>query len=330
VFEKAKVSFAIPLSKASAPVAPIGDGDSGALISIDFSNEVAFQGTWPPADDDTTEVDVTVATKAGSSFSFSPAVQFSMDLDWSGLHSMSLSVKAGFEAGVDFSVTVSGQIELAKITAFDIPLLPPDPIPIMVGPVPVVIVPGVDLKLEPTLTMDTGLTVSGGIKAASDMTIGFSYENGTVTPIAQNNGFNYGPFGPTFSLESALSVDAAVPLHFDFMIYGVAGPWVEIGPDATLSVSPSNGGFDFSLEAGVKATAGATVSVFGHDLADFEVDVFSGLDVTISTGPVNPTDDDDDASPDDDTSPSDDDASPDDDDTTNTFYDDFSDPNFGH
>ena len=162
------------------------------------------------------------------------------------------------------------------------------PITIMVGPLPVVFTPemdlyvGVDGKLE--------IAVTAGVTQKAALKVGAAYDRGQWSPIWEfRNEFQFNP--PR--VEAKVTIKGYAELTPQVKLYGVAGPYAALRPYLQLEVAS---GWPISPEiglyAGMEIEPGADVEVLGTTLADYSPDInrFRFVLVEWELGANNPPD----------------------------------------
>jgi alpha-tubulin suppressor-like RCC1 family protein len=186
-------------------------------------------------------VNLTCTTSAGvhltPTVSFSPQIAF--HAKWGFLKLDSASFAATVDEAVSLSASASAGAS-CQTTSPGIGLLAhPVKLPtidVQVGPVPVVIIPTLQVYLSGSAGVTASLTAS--LQDSSSVTVGASYANGQFTPIS-----SFSPkFGQSFMPEGDANGELALRPTVDTTIYGVAGPSFDIGAaakfDANTASSP--------------------------------------------------------------------------------------------
>lgn len=162
------------------------------------------------------------------------------------------------------------------------------PVTIMVGLIPVVIVP--KLKLVVGANGKVSVNISTDVTQQASLTTGIIYENENWTPFADfTKSFQYNP--PSLSAELDLKGYAGPQL--DLLLYGVAGPYANLDAYAQLTAQTSfQNNIDWSLYGGIELVAGAEVEVLSHILANVEWKIIdekimlANGQITVSEAPV--------------------------------------------
>jgi hypothetical protein len=169
--------------------------------------------------------------------SFSPQIAF--HAKWGLLKLDSASFTATVNEGVSLSASAdagaSCQTKSPGIGLLAHPIRLAE-IDVQVGPVPVVIVPTLQVYLSGSAGVTASLTAS--LQQSSTVTIGAGYAKGQFTPIS-----SFSPhFGQSFTPEGDANGELALRPTVDTLIYGIAGPSFDIGAaakfDANTASSP--------------------------------------------------------------------------------------------
>jgi hypothetical protein len=236
--------------------------------------------------------------EAGGEMSLSGSVSVrssvAFSAHWSLLHGVD---KASFKGTATASASLSASADgSASCTLKKTPLLAHpwtlDPIDIQVGPVPVVIVPEVQVYVSG----DGKVTakVSTGIDASVSASAGLSYDHGHVGPISSfDQSFNYTP--PTASRSA--HVGGQITPTLDLLFYGVGGPEVTFTAGLDFDADPSANPW-WSLTAPVDLGAKLSVPILGISTGTFHVyhhvfDIAHATDAgpggsSTGTGPTGP------------------------------------------
>jgi len=148
-----------------------------------------------------------------------------------------------------------------------------------IGPVPLVEV--VTLSLHATGDAHASATLTlGGVDAHAQLSAGARYDasgwhavgDHTLTLAAR-----------PASADVALSADGSVNLlvEADIKFYDLAGPYVTVGPYASVELADDGGTVSRSGRIGLSADFGGDLSVIGHHVAGYDAQLFDvGRDVT--------------------------------------------------
>lgn len=143
------------------------------------------------------------------------------------------------------------------------------PITVMIGPVPVVITPGIEVNAGINLNINSAVTSS--VIQSLSYTVGIAYNSGNSP-----NWTNYTQLDKSFTynppqLSATAEAKAYIKPQFNLEIYGVLSPYLfaELYGriEADLFATPW-----WSLYAGAGIGAGVKVEVWGYTLIDYETD----------------------------------------------------------
>jgi hypothetical protein len=202
---------------------------------------------------------------ASGSVCFSTTFNFSLSIDNFSLRALSLTNTSTETADLSVTATMeytgNPELEIAKITF--------NSITFWIGWFPVVI--------QPVMTVYVGLdgsvtaSITTGISQTASLTAGLQYASGSGwSPVWDfTNEFNYTL--PTPTLEMVLKAYAGIKL--DLMLYGAAGPWVDLKVFLELDVQPLDDPW-WNLDAGLEVSAGAEMKIFGRTLAQYETTLY--------------------------------------------------------
>lgn len=157
------------------------------------------------------------------------------------------------------------------------------PITLMVGPVPVVFVPKLDLVVGVDGSVKIGISTSVSHEISTRAGVGYTDGNGWK-PIAEiTNQFSFTP--PTPTLEA--TIEGYYGTRFNLYLYGAAGPYVNVTPYLEFKVTPLESPW-WTLSAGIDVPAGfRVVDPIAKilDLDDYEV-LAIGLKQVIAQAPT--------------------------------------------
>lgn len=156
------------------------------------------------------------------------------------------------------------------------------PITVVVGVVPVILVPQISLSIGASGSVTAG--VQFGLETSADMTGGFSYngDNNSFSPISRKTtGFTPPYPSPTASMSFKVYASPEAAL----LVYGLAGPFARLTPFVRFDVNflPS---FNWQLFAGITLSAGikAGFKLLSIEV-NFELYTFEKEVLTSSTPP---------------------------------------------
>lgn len=182
-----------------------------------------------------------------------------------------------FEAGGDFAASIEleakperqlkaefkEEIKIGEYwTVFWTPSVPPIPI-----------VNGTVGYLVPGFEIDAGAEVSFGAGAKSSLRVGAEYDSGKWETINEFS-FDYSSYGPSLDFEVGVEAKAYIYPTYYFNLYGVAGPYLYMGPNAylDLEVFPD---CEWELGAGAYGEIGVQVNVLGETIAGYGETLFN-------------------------------------------------------
>jgi len=206
-----------------------------------------------------------VSGRLGGSVSLTTSASF--QAHWSLFHGVD---KASFTGTANASAELGASVDAsASCTLSKTGLLPRPwtltPIVVQVGPIPVVLVPQVQVYVSASGKVDAG--VKTGVHGSLSATAGLSYESGHVHPIAtQNTNFGFEP--PTVTGSASLS--GRVTPTLDLLLYGVAGPEVSFSAGLELTANLASEPW-WTLGAPVDLDASLTVPALGLGTGELNV-----------------------------------------------------------
>ncbi|GAB4079482.1 hypothetical protein GCM10028783_04300 [Modestobacter muralis] len=192
---------------------------------------------------------------------------------------------ASFTGTVKQTAELSASIEgAAQCNLASTPLLAQpvrfNPITVNVGPVPVVLVPQLQLYLDARGDVKAALTT--GARQEITASAGIQYTKGAGTRPTSNlrSGFTYTP--PT--VTATAHAEAGVSPQFSLLVYGLAGPQLDLRGyvrfDADISTSPW-----WTLSAGFSAGAQLVVPAFDLAIGDPSIINYNKVLARASTPP---------------------------------------------
>lgn len=188
-----------------------------------------------------------------------------------------VTAKAELELTSAIELKVTGSLE-AEIESNPIPMFRGvfAPLTLPIGPVPVVVLPAMDVDLVVSGKVSYG--VSGKITRSGSVKTGIRYdeENGfdPYFDIEGEPGAFEGPEG-----ELAAEVKAALKPTGKLLVYGVAGPGFSPSVYAKIVVTPCSA----KLGLGLALEAKFELSVLGHDLGEFSATLSDDFAVLAET-----------------------------------------------
>jgi len=187
---------------------------------------------------------------------------FELDISLTGIDYFKTSVEVdeiaslGLEATSD--VDLNEEITFAQITF--------TPWTIMVGPVPIVFVPKVELILNSDLTITGSVQTLAtqnynreiGLEYDSDNSDGWSMINSTDP----EPGYSVQPTALTDNAEFILKVGPKASLK----LYGIAGPYVDLLLVSDLAAEKSANGFNLDYDLNLESNAGVEIDILFFEL----------------------------------------------------------------
>jgi hypothetical protein len=180
---------------------------------------------------------------------------FESEFNWWTLHRLKLAVQTTMHVSLEVqtsgSVTVSKEKNVTPSKHFN-------PIVFWVGALPIVVVPelsvgaGVSLALQsPNLTASISETMTA--------TSGFEYVDGQISPIGDLT--HQETYGTSGTMSGNLTGYAIAP-RLTLLLYGVAGPYVDLRPYLKFNAETSDQSSEvpWTLSCGIKGTAGVRLN----------------------------------------------------------------------
>ncbi|MEN0062333.1 MAG: hypothetical protein AAGA48_09280 [Myxococcota bacterium] len=196
------------------------------------------------------------------SFSFRPSVDLIIDFDGFELQQLTFELRADQDA----SVRIQAGRETTIDERFLVEEIELSPIVFSIGPLPVVLVP----RLQLFVGIDGRVTaeLSAGVAASSSPRVGFGYQDGgwgevvKLKPMAQ---FDV----PSFRDGAAGEVRAWAGPRAELAAYGIAGAYGELRGFVKADLDSQRDPW-WILSAGLEAHAGLFVRIFSISLAEYE------------------------------------------------------------
>jgi hypothetical protein len=206
-----------------------------------------------------------VSASLGGSVSLTTSADF--HAHWSLFHGVdkaSFTGTATASAELGASVAGSASCTLAKTALLARPWTL-TPIEVQVGPIPVVLVPRVQVFVSAAATVNAA--VKTGVHGSISATAGLNYDRGAISPIAANSlTFGYEP--PT--LSSSASISGHVIPTLDLLFYGVAGPEISFSAGLDLAANPARDPW-WTLTAPVDLNASLKIPELGLSTGEVHV-----------------------------------------------------------
>ena len=209
-----------------------------------------------------------------------PSFDFRMKIDGYRLKELEITgtLEQSLEVTAEASFSFLEVDEKREIMSFDL-----HPIIIWVGWVPIVITP--ELAIVVGFQGEVYVSLSAGVHEEATYTAGLRYRSGTWEPINEH-AFDFQCVPPQLSAGCAAKGYAGPQLNF--LIYGVAGPYV-IGRgfvelEADVMANPW-----WTLYGGIEAAVGVRLEIFDRDIADYEIPAVIGYRAILLQAPGAPT-----------------------------------------
>jgi len=188
-----------------------------------------------------------------------------IEISWFELTKFEIGIES--DRNADLDLTANFHWEFEEELTLDIAQFNFSPITFMVGLVPVVIIP--TLEVEAHVHGDLTVTFTTGITYTEQVRYGVGYENEEWYQINENEkSFDYSP--PEFTTE--FNFETGASLKLSTLIYGVGGPYVQAKAGlqfhSDLVINPYEMHLDFDLKAVLYALCGIYVEVLDHTLID--------------------------------------------------------------
>lgn len=207
----------------------------------------------PWTTDDQIKADGTLALEMG--FDFSLRVQ---DFE---LKDLSFTTRVKETADLE----IKCEVELVSIEAErEIAREYLSPITVMIGPLPVVIVPLLTVNVGVDGSVSVGVTTS--IRQEARLRAGVEYAQGFWGPLSDfTNEFQFDP--P--HLSAGLNVKGYAGSRLSLLLYGVIGPYADVDGYLELEADVFQTPW-WTLYGGLEVPVGVTVGILGHTIADYE------------------------------------------------------------
>jgi formylglycine-generating enzyme required for sulfatase activity len=173
--------------------------------------------------------------------------------------------------------TIEQQVEIARYYQ--------SPITVMIGWVPVVLVPVLSVSVGVDGSVHIGVTM--GVTQEATLRAGVQYADGSWSSVADfSNQFQYIP--PT--LSAGMDMKGYTAARLSLLLYGAMGPYSEIDAYLELEADPAETPW-WNLYGGLEMPIGVKVEVLGHLLTDYTTTVIDyrlTLAQAQSNNPPNP------------------------------------------
>ena len=242
-------------------IGPGADSKTSApWIDIDYSGEVLI-------DEPVNGGHLTVLLSKAN-LTFSPILYSELRIGLLGLEKFEFRI--GGEASLEVEVSADWTSEMTISRERTIPLpqaFQPLPITVPVGPVPVVIVPRLELVVGIEVVSNQYASIVTGASGTAGVAGGILFENNQWQPIVPVPFAEVELLGPDIETEANVGLRGYVRLQMAFLLYDVAGPYVGIEPyaSADLELLPT---CEWEVGLGLDAFVGAEVQVLGYTIYD--------------------------------------------------------------
>jgi hypothetical protein len=255
VIDQGEIGFHMRLTADDLP--DDGIRTPGVRIVRDETPPVALLGALGEDDADGITFTLTAPildwAEAEGSITLDPDAYCDWSIGWGGLdwayYTQVLNTTTDVTVSMKKDITGTKDITLYKRTL--------TPITIMVGAVPVVILPEFEVKVGVEGNVVAGVTA--GMTLATETWATISWDDGWDFDCGSS--YEATPKPPR--LSSQLTVTGFASAGLDFEVYGVAGPTVELKPYVELAADTEADPW-WTLSAGLKGEIGLEVEVFDH------------------------------------------------------------------
>lgn len=195
---------------------------------------------------------------AGVSASITASLKLTAGLDisgsWSPWHGVSANFSATGSLAGSVALNVNAQATCGFSRTLDGPSLPT--IRFFIGPVPVVVRPKLSMDVSASGTIDGAFKASAGM--TESVTAGVSYSNGNFTPYINSSS----RFPVSVEARAGGDLTAEVKPRLDLTLYGIAGPFVEVGASAEGKVNLGANPW-WTAQAAIVGDVGFAIDAFG-------------------------------------------------------------------
>lgn len=191
-------------------------------------------------------------TVEGSADLGSPQVEFEADWGFFSLDTARITASVTASASASASATGTASCTVGPVELLEVKLAP---VTFTIGPVPVVLVPEIEVELSGVGEVQAGVATS--VDASLTATAGARYENGDLSPIAElRESFDHQRPDPTASAR----LGATLTSSLEIAAYGVGGP--EFAFNAGLDFTADTDATPWwTLDAPISFTAAMDVDV---------------------------------------------------------------------
>jgi hypothetical protein len=199
--------------------------------------------------------------RADGSIQLEPGFDFNLVVEYRELKELAFTTSAQETA----EIKLKAEVELASIKKEkEIGRYTFSPVTVMVGPMPVVIVPVLTVNVGVDGSVHVGVTA--GVEQRATLLAGLRYAGGVWQPVSDfSNQFTWNP--PT--LSAGLDLKGYAGVRLSLLLYGVVGPYADINAFLKLEANIADNPW-WTLSGGLEVPAGVKVEVLGHSLVDYE------------------------------------------------------------
>ena len=214
-------------------------------------------------DDDGNPATTNDQVLANGSIEFEPMVDFRLRIQNGEIRELYFAAIAQETANLEFEMKLEkslirqeyrlgNPIQLTRIV-------------VMVGPVPIVIIPVLTFQVGIDGSMHVGIVTR--VEQVLTATAGARWADGTWAPVSElTNRFTFTP--PT--LHAGVDFKGYASTRLQVLLYGVAGPYVSVGPYLKLEADTSKTPW-WELYGGLEALVGVRVDLLGYKkIADYQ------------------------------------------------------------
>lgn len=192
-----------------------------------------------------------------------------LKIDWYTLTQFKLYAKV--KEGLNLSISSAKALKAKKT----IPLgeFAITPITIMIGPVPLVVIP----KIKVNLNFEGNLTVSVslGLDQSLSFAMGFEYLNGKTSPYGEGPVFSVTPYQ---SIALGGSAEVSIGPELEASIYGLGGPSIEadvyFSAEAEIKETNVSLSSEIDLQVGLRGTVSGEIDALKNVLGKLEFKIF--------------------------------------------------------
>lgn len=202
-------------------------------------------------------------------------LEFNFDFDWDFDFALKFVEIDLFKTSVSVNqvskIEVTSQAQITLADKFSIAKFNFEPWVFTIGPVPVVLVPQIELFMDVNGKISAELVT--WVKESYEGEIGIKYTSDNGWGGIGNSDFNM-EFHPP-SIKTNANFSAMLGPEVKVMLYGVAGPTINIAGGCMLDAALTGANaWDLGLYIGLKSEAGVEVSLLGFDLS-YDTELFN-------------------------------------------------------